>query len=182
MNTSECHQDRVGWITRIGHLGCSLLLLAVSISTVHADRDEGPPRMDRPAMPAATTHPLFSADDRLRIRDYYRARDTDRDAHDDHDEARHRHDDGYTGAKKKALPPGLRKKLERGGELPPGWRTKVARGQVLDRDLYAASGPLPHELLDHLPPEPAGTELRRIEDRVVRVMRATREIIDVLDL
>jgi hypothetical protein len=38
--------------------------------------------------------------------------------------------------KKKALPPGLKKKVERGGELPPGWQKKVAKGEVLDRDLY----------------------------------------------
>ena len=32
---------------------------------------------------------------------------------------------------KKKLPPGLMKKLERGGELSPGWQKKVARGEVL---------------------------------------------------
>ncbi len=34
--------------------------------------------------------------------------------------------------KKKSLPPGLAKKLARGGTLPPGWQMKVARGEVID--------------------------------------------------
>ncbi len=34
--------------------------------------------------------------------------------------------------KRKSLPPGLAKKLARGGTLPPGWQMKVARGEVMD--------------------------------------------------
>ncbi len=84
--------------------------------------------------------------------------------------------------KKKRLPPGLQKKVERGGELPPGWQKKLARGEVLDADLYVASRPLPQDLLERLGGGPAGTEIRRIEDEVVRVLEATGVIVDVLGL
>ena len=82
--------------------------------------------------------------------------------------------------KKKNLPPGLQKKLDRGGELPPGWQKKVARGEVLDVDLYRQSRSLPEELLDRLPTEADGTELRLLNDRVVRIIDDTRAILDVL--
>ena len=36
----------------------------------------------------------------------------------------------------KQLPPGLQKKLARGGSLPPGWQNKLQRGEVLDREVY----------------------------------------------
>jgi len=90
----------------------------------------------------------------------------------------YRYDDEGRGKAKK-LPPGLRMKLERGGELPPGWQKKVARGEVLDADLYAHSHRLPDRLLRRLPKEVEGTSLRRIDDRVVRIMDATRTILDV---
>lgn len=71
------------------------------------------------------------------------------------------------------LPPGLQKKMERGGELPPGWQKKLAKGQVLDMDLYEYGSVYPY-----------GEEYERvyIEDKVVTVIRNTREIIDILDL
>ncbi|MCJ8338645.1 MAG: hypothetical protein MJK10_09255 [Pseudomonadales bacterium] len=37
----------------------------------------------------------------------------------------------YGSTKPKALPAGLKKKLERGETLPPGWQTKLAAGQVI---------------------------------------------------
>ncbi len=84
--------------------------------------------------------------------------------------------------KQKRLPPGLQKKLDRGGELPPGWQKKVARGEVMDGELYRQSRDLPPELRKRLPPSPAGTKIRQIEDKVVRILEATRVIVDVLDL
>ena len=35
------------------------------------------------------------------------------------------------GKKAKGLPPGLAKKLERGGQLPPGWEKKCVVGQIM---------------------------------------------------
>ncbi|MFC1684767.1 hypothetical protein ACFL0R_04765 [Pseudomonadota bacterium] len=83
--------------------------------------------------------------------------------------------------KKKKLPPGLKKKLERGGELPPGWQKKVARGEVLDADLYGRSSPLPKDLLRRLSTK-KGTELRLLDDRVVRIMDGTRAVLDILQI
>lgn len=84
--------------------------------------------------------------------------------------------------KMKTMPPGLKKKVERGGELPPGWQKKVARGEVLDAQIYAHSRPLPPELLKRLPPQPPGTIVITVEGKVVRLVEATLMILDVFDL
>jgi len=86
------------------------------------------------------------------------------------------------GKKMKELPPGLQKKVERGGELPPGWQKKIARGEVIDPRVYAHSRPLPPELVKRLPPYPRGTVVVTIEGKVVRLMEATLTILDVFDL
>lgn len=84
--------------------------------------------------------------------------------------------------KQKALPPGLQKKVARGGQLPPGWQKKVARGEVMSPDVYKHSEPLPRDILVKLPPQPSGTILVRVEGKIVRLAEATKTIIDVLDL
>ncbi len=86
------------------------------------------------------------------------------------------------GKKKKNLPPGLQKKLARGGELPPGWQKKVARGEVLDWQLYSRSVKLPQDLLRRLPAISQGTELMRLEDRIFRILNDTREILDIFTI
>lgn len=91
-------------------------------------------------------------------------------------------DEDKGSGKQKSLPPGLRKKLERGGELPPGWQKKVARGEVLDRELYLMSRNLPEDLLRRLPRSLDGTSLRQIDDRIFRVMDATNTVLDVFYL
>lgn len=114
----------------------------------------------------------FLADD-----PYYRGR---------HDDDRYDHDDDHNGKKhkdkQKSLPPGLRKKLERGGELPPGWQKKLARGEVVDADIWRQSRRLPPDVIRRLGYLPPDTELRYIEDKVYRVVRNTREIVDILGL
>lgn len=84
--------------------------------------------------------------------------------------------------KKKKLPPGLQKKLARGGELPPGWQKKVARGEVLDAQIYAVAHPLPPDLVRMLPPPPSGVATIIIEGKIVRLIEATRTILDVFDI
>ena len=84
--------------------------------------------------------------------------------------------------KKKRIPPGLRKKVARGGELPPGWQKRVARGEVLDRVVYEHSRPLPPELVKTLPPQPQGTVIITVEGKAVRLLEATLTILDVFDL
>ena len=87
---------------------------------------------------------------------------------------------GAVKDKQKALPPGLRKKLARDGYLPPGWQKKIARWEVMDDDLYRHSTDLPEHILRQLSSHPTGTSIRRIEDRVLRIMDATHTILDVL--
>jgi hypothetical protein len=83
--------------------------------------------------------------------------------------------------KQKRIPPGLQKKLERGGQLPPGWQNKVAVGEVLDNDLYSRSEPLPDDL-DSVLGRVAGEEHRRIGHKVIKVLEGDATVIDVIDI
>ncbi|MEH6638563.1 MAG: hypothetical protein V7717_04745 [Porticoccaceae bacterium] len=92
--------------------------------------------------------------------------------------------DNFSGKGKrrvKKLPPGLRKKLARGGELPPGWQKKVDRGEVLDDDIYQHALSLPENIIDRVR-RIEGTTVRQIDDRIVRVQDATRTVLDVFYL
>jgi hypothetical protein len=86
------------------------------------------------------------------------------------------------GSKQKTLPPGLQKKLERGGDLPPGWQNKVARGEVLAPDLRRRAHRLPADLNQALHGYDADTELLLLEDRVVRVATGQGTVLDVIDI
>lgn len=86
------------------------------------------------------------------------------------------------GKKAKKLPPGLEKKAAKGGELPPGWQKKLSRGEVLPSEVLAHAEPLPDSVVAQLPPQPKGTVLRKIDDKIVRVREASREILDVLEI
>jgi len=122
-----------------------------------------------------TSGRLFTEDEKRIIRSYFK--DHREYRYDDNDES------GRDKPKKqKSLPPGLQKKLARGGELPPGWQKKVARGEVLDMPLYRQSRRLPEGLLNRLSNGPADTELRLLDDRVMRLMDDSRNILDVLQV
>jgi hypothetical protein len=84
--------------------------------------------------------------------------------------------------KEKSLPPGLAKKVARGGSLPPGWQKKLARGEIMSAEVYRQCDPLPDEVIVRLPSPPAGTILVTIDGKVVRLARATLEILDVFDV
>ena len=112
----------------------------------------------------------FSNVERSRIEDYYR-RDND-----------NRQSKKGKKHKKKQLPPGLQKKLARGGQLPAGWQTKVARGEVLDGDILRHSELIPDELARRLPALHDGEAIRRVGDKVVRVLEGNGTVIDVIDL
>ncbi len=122
-----------------------------------------------------TSNRRFTEDEKHIIQSYFQERR----------EYRYHDDDNGSGRdkpkKKKSLPPGLQKKLARGGELPPGWQKKVARGEVLDAGLYRQSRSLPEELLNRLSTD-ADTELRLLDDRVIRLMDDSRAILDVLQV
>ncbi|MBD3657273.1 MULTISPECIES: hypothetical protein [Marinobacter] len=71
------------------------------------------------------------------------------------------------------LPPGLHKKVARGGELPPGWQKKLdyRRGDYFDHDLlrYGRVRDIDHR-----------HQRVEIEDKVYTIVRGTREIVDIL--
>ncbi|BBB26647.1 conserved hypothetical protein [Amphritea japonica ATCC BAA-1530] len=109
----------------------------------------------------------FNDEEQRRVREHYLG-----------DQSDHR---GKGKKKEKRIPPGLQKKLERGGELPPGWQNKVAVGEVLDSDLYSRSEPLPDELESVLG-RVAGEEHRRIGHKVIKVLEGDATVIDVIDI
>lgn len=82
--------------------------------------------------------------------------------------------------KDKPLPPGLQKKVDRGGELPPGWQKKLEVGGKLDTELEEAAISLPEEILKRLPEAPENTEILQIGEEIVRVVENTREVVDIL--
>ena len=88
----------------------------------------------------------------------------------------------HKGKKSKGLPPGLAKKVARGGDLPPGWQKKCVRGEILSEELFKRAHPLPQELIVKLPPPPSGTITVAISGKIVRLAKATREILDVFEV
>ena len=69
---------------------------------------------------------------------------------------------------------GIENKYERTGELPPGWEKKLTVGKRLDRDLYGHARVV-------VPLDNDGLITVRIENKVVRLIQATREIVEILD-
>jgi hypothetical protein len=86
------------------------------------------------------------------------------------------------GKKAKGLPPGLAKKVARGGDLPPGWQKKCVPGTIMPAEVYKVCHPLPKEVIVKLPPPPTGTILVTVDGKVVRLAKATLEILDVFDV
>ncbi|MBI3851443.1 MAG: hypothetical protein HY298_14380 [Verrucomicrobia bacterium] len=138
------------------------------------DHPAPPPVATRPAPPPIVTRPAqepwvnvsITTQERQVIREYVTAHS----------------DDGKSGKKGKPLPPGLAKKVARGGSLPPGWQNKLVKGEILSPEMYRQCDPLPDEVLVRLPPPPSGTVLVTIQGKVVRLVRATLEILDVFDV
>ena len=75
--------------------------------------------------------------------------------------------------KSKHLPPGLQKKAAQGKPLPPGWQKKLARGSHLDRTVYQQS----HVVV---PLDSKGLITISVGGKLLRLHKATREIIDIL--
>lgn len=88
----------------------------------------------------------------------------------------------HKGKKPKGLPPGLQKKLDRGGSLPPGWENKFRKGDIVPVEVYEQCHPLPNEVMVKLPPQPPGTVIVTIGGKVGRILAATREILDVFEV
>lgn len=79
----------------------------------------------------------------------------------------------YATNKDKSLPPGLQKKVDSGEPLPPGWQKKLQKGEILDYRVYRRGRIV-------VPANQQGIITIKVEDRVIRLMEATREIIDIL--
>jgi hypothetical protein len=136
----------------------------------HIVRHPPPQPAPSPAATRPSSEPWVSVDitaqERQVIRDYVIAHSPD----------------GGAGKKGKPLPPGLAKKVARGGTLPPGWPKKLVKGEIMSAEVYRQCDPLPNEVVLRLPPQPSGTILVAIEGKVVRLLRATLEILDVFDV
>ena len=77
--------------------------------------------------------------------------------------------------KDKQLPQGLQMKVDRGGSLPPGWQKKLAKGEVLEESVYN------HSVLV-IPLDSKGLLTVRVEGKLIQLVEATREIIEIVDL
>lgn len=73
----------------------------------------------------------------------------------------------------KQLPPGLQKKVDRGQALPSGWQMKLAKGKKMDEAVYKKG-----EII--IPINEHGEITLRVDDKVVRLYKATKEIIEIL--
>jgi hypothetical protein len=77
------------------------------------------------------------------------------------------------------LPPGLEKKADKGQSLPPGWQKKLAKGSILDASVFAHAKKIKPEKYE-FSPDPDGMITVKVEGKIVRLMEATHEIIDIL--
>ncbi|GGK59476.1 hypothetical protein [Amphritea balenae] len=113
----------------------------------------------------------YSSEERRVIRNYFLGADTQASGA-DKQKGKNKH---------KSLPPGLQKKISRGGELPPGWQKKVAAGEVLDAELYSQTEALPDDL-NRVLDQVAGEQHRRIGNKVIKVLEGDATVIDVIDI
>jgi len=111
----------------------------------------------------------YRRDDRHRNYRDYRYSDRERDAL-----RRHLSNRDY-----QSLPPGLQKKVARGGQLPPGWQKKLQVGRTLPDDLYYPGQRLP--VYDGIRRIDGVTDVI-IDNEAVRIMDATQTIIDVFGI
>ncbi|MED5389883.1 MAG: hypothetical protein VX793_13565 [Pseudomonadota bacterium] len=109
--------------------------------------------------------------DRDRDRDYRHYRYTERERN-----ALRRH---LSRRDYQSLPPGLQKKVARGGDLPPGWKKKLQAGHRLPNDIYHHGQRLP--VYDGIR-QIHGVSDVVIDNEVVRVLDATQTIVDVFGI
>ncbi|MEA3288717.1 MAG: hypothetical protein U9Q04_00935 [Campylobacterota bacterium] len=83
---------------------------------------------------------------------------------------------------KKNLPYGLQKKLKRGGQLPSGWRTKLVKGKVLDQRILDQGIRLRDTEYGQISYRTPNTEVYKIQEKIIKVNKATNIILDILDL
>ena len=148
---------------------CGVLLVA----TVQAKSDKAPPKQAQPAAPsaAAPEQPWLQMEMTPLEKEIVKQYLVDMRAA-----------QSKKSGPAKAPPPGAAKKGAPSAKLPPGWQKKIVRGEVLPQTVYAQAQPLPDVVIQKLPPPPAGTILVTLDDKVVRLLEATRTIVDVFEL
>lgn len=67
-------------------------------------------------------------------------------------------------------------------DLPPGWRKKLNKGVRVDDSIYVFMAPPAPEVIAVLPPLPPGVSFRQIEEKIVKINDINRQIIEVLEL
>lgn len=148
------HNIKLKWMTAV----CIVAMLTLpSLAQAKSDKHE---KQEQKTSSKADLQIVITGDERNAIRSYY----------------------GAPQGKSKKLPPGLQKKLARGGELPPGWQKKLSRGEVVPTDVWAIRQPLPRDILVRLPPQPAGVITVRVDNQILRVIAATQILLDVFEL
>lgn len=78
------------------------------------------------------------------------------------------------------LPPGLAKKLKRGGQLPPGWQNRVSVGERIPTEYLSYASAVPFKLESQLSAGPVGSKLLQIADRIVRIEAGTNIVLDAI--
>jgi hypothetical protein len=73
----------------------------------------------------------------------------------------------------KELPYGLQKKAAKGKQLPPGWQKKLRKGARIEREVYQHA-----RIIE--PVDAKGIVTIKIDEKVVRLVKATHEIVDIL--
>jgi len=89
-------------------------------------------------------------------------------------------DQGRVSEYYKTLPPGLAKKLRRGGGLPHGWQTKIRIGQPIPYEYLRYAQAVPYRLETQLSAGPIGSKVLQIADRVVRIEAGTNMVLDAI--
>ncbi|TLU65198.1 hypothetical protein FE810_09785 [Thalassotalea litorea] len=72
------------------------------------------------------------------------------------------------------LPKGLEKKVKQGKGLPPGWQKKLIPGEILSRDVYRHRDII-------VPMDTRGIVTVRIDGKLIRLIEASREIVEILN-
>ena len=86
------------------------------------------------------------------------------------------------GIMRDTLPPGLQKKVARGKPLPPGWEKKVRVGYRLPVEYHTHIEPVPVTVVRRLPPIGPNEEIVRVENKIIKMVKATKLIIDIFEL
>lgn len=174
-------------------LTSALYLSLAAPAAVLADERESRDTVGEQAVTETRTHTVgnerlrFTVKERAALERRVAEREKERERgqagnRDDRHKGKHHQGDHHQDGKQRPLPPGLQKKVARGGELPPGWQKKLTRGEVLPASVYEAGQPIPAAERQRwqLPADPKGTVTLEVDGEVVRVVQNTREIIDIL--